>query len=103
MDQKRRQLAAERPRVVLAQVDLIRRAAEPEPHRLIRRAPVKIVFQHDGYLRCHPGLLDCDGLSAPYRPADRLRQPQRANRHDRTRQPAGAIFIVVSQWDPRLA
>jgi hypothetical protein len=52
------ELAAERLGVLLAQVDLVRRAVEGEPHRLIRRAAIKIVFQNDGYLLRHPGLPD---------------------------------------------
>jgi hypothetical protein len=52
------ELAAERLGVLLAQVDLVRRAVEGEPHRLIRGAAIKIVFQNDGYLLRHPGLPD---------------------------------------------
>jgi len=37
--------------VLLAQLDLVRRAVEGEPHRLIRRAAIKIVFQNDGSVR----------------------------------------------------
>src|SRR5216683_2200526 len=54
----------ERPGVLFAQIDLVMRDAEPESHRLLGRAAVKIVFQYDGYLRCHRGLHDCTGLSA---------------------------------------
>jgi len=46
------------PGVLLAQIDLIVRAVDPEPHRLIGRAAVKIVFERDGYLLCHLGLPD---------------------------------------------
>jgi hypothetical protein len=41
---ERRELSAERRGVAGAQVDLVRRAADPEPHRLIRRALIEIVF-----------------------------------------------------------
>ena len=34
----------ERPGVLLIQIDLVLDAAEPEPHRLTGRAPVKIIF-----------------------------------------------------------
>jgi hypothetical protein len=44
----------ERSGVLLAQIDLILRASEPEPHSLIRRAAVKIVFQRDSYSPGHP-------------------------------------------------
>jgi hypothetical protein len=47
-------LAAERLGVLLAQVDLVCRAVEGEPYRLIGRAAIKIVFQNDGYLLRHP-------------------------------------------------
>jgi len=50
----------------LVQVDLVGRAADCEPHGLVGRAAVKIVFERDGYSRCHPGLLECAGLRAPY-------------------------------------
>src|SRR5215470_12489954 len=62
-----RELPAERVGVLGAQVDLIVGAAEPEPHRLIRRASVKVVFQCDGNLLGHPGLPCCDRLAAPYK------------------------------------
>jgi len=39
-----RELFAERPGVLLAQVDLVLGAAYPEPHRLGCRASIKIVF-----------------------------------------------------------
>jgi hypothetical protein len=53
--------------VLGAQIDLIVRTIHPEPHRLIRRAPIKIIFELDGYLLCHPGLLVALGLPAPYK------------------------------------
>src|SRR6266496_6328965 len=60
-------LPAERRGVLGAQVDLVLGAAQPEPHRLIRRTAIKNVFQCDGNLLCHPRLLDCDRLPAPYK------------------------------------
>jgi hypothetical protein len=39
-----RELPAERGGVLGAQIDLVLGAAQPEPHRLIRRAAIKIVF-----------------------------------------------------------
>src|SRR5689334_2037522 len=51
---ERRELPAERRGVLSAQVDLVVGAAEPEPHRLIRRASINVVFQRDGYLLSHP-------------------------------------------------
>jgi hypothetical protein len=51
-----RQSPAERSGVLGAQVDLVLGAAEPESHRHIRRAAIKVVFERDGYLLCHPGL-----------------------------------------------
>src|SRR6266496_1642758 len=56
-----RELPPERGGVLGAQIDLVLCAAQPEPHRLIRRAAIQIVFEHDGYLRCHPGLLTTIG------------------------------------------
>jgi len=47
------QLLAERPGIVLVQIDLVRGAADLEPHRLRCRAAVKIVFKRDRYHRCH--------------------------------------------------
>jgi len=59
------QLLAERPGVLLVQVDLVGRAADGEPHCLVGRPAIQIVFERDGYLGCRPGLLDCAGLRAP--------------------------------------
>src|SRR4249919_4033629 len=64
---ERSDLPAERCGVLLARVDLVLGAAQPEPHRLIRRTAIKIVFQCDGNLLCHSRLLDCDRLPAPYK------------------------------------
>jgi hypothetical protein len=41
---KRRELFAELRGVLLTQVDLVFRATHAEPHRLIRRPAIKIVF-----------------------------------------------------------
>jgi len=41
---KRCEFLTERPGVLLVQIDLVLRAAEPEPHRLTGRASVKIIF-----------------------------------------------------------
>src|SRR5215472_5302589 len=55
---ERRQPLAERAGVLLVQVDLVGRAADYEPHRLVGRAALQIVFERYGYFRRHPGLLD---------------------------------------------
>jgi hypothetical protein len=60
------QLLAERGGVLCAQVDLILRPAEGEPHGLIGGAATKVVFQRDGYSLCHFDLRDCPGVPAPY-------------------------------------
>src|SRR5262249_39949567 len=44
----------ERIGVLLAQVDLVVRTAKSEPHGLVRRAAIKVVFQRDGYSLSHP-------------------------------------------------
>ena len=54
MIDERGELAAQRRGVLLAQIDLIFRTIHPEPHRLLRRAPIKIIFELDGYLLRHP-------------------------------------------------
>src|SRR5689334_6114983 len=59
---ERSELAAQRRGVLLAQIDLIVPTIHPEPHRLIRRTPIKIIFELDGYLLCHPRLLAAPGL-----------------------------------------
>jgi hypothetical protein len=41
---ERCQLLAEGPGVLLVQVDLVLRAADSEPHRLVDRAAIKIIF-----------------------------------------------------------
>jgi len=61
------QLPTERGSVLVAQVDLVVRAVEAEPHRFVRRTSVEVVFELDGYLLGHPDLHLCDELSAPYR------------------------------------
>ena len=57
MIDERCELAAERRGVLLAQIDLILGAIDPEAHRLVCRAPIKIILEFDGYLLCHHGLL----------------------------------------------
>ncbi len=61
-----RQLLAERGGILGAQVDLILRPAEGEPHGLIGRAATEVVFQRDGYSLCHFGLRSCTWISALY-------------------------------------
>src|SRR5215467_7209637 len=63
---ERRDLLAERGGVLLAQVDLIVRAAEGEPHGLIRRAAIQVVFQRHGYSLGHLGLPTPRLMFAPY-------------------------------------
>ena len=64
----------DRSRIHSPQIDLILSAVQPEPHRLVRRATIKIVLQRDGDLLRHPGLLTPHRLPAPYKinPHDRL-------------------------------
>jgi len=50
---ERREHRAQGTGVLGAQVDLVVGAAETEPHRLIRRAAIQIVFQRDGDLVSH--------------------------------------------------
>src|SRR5712691_10179544 len=47
---ERRELRAEGAGVLAAQIDLIFRALEAEPHGLVCRAAIQVVFQRDGYL-----------------------------------------------------
>jgi len=56
-----RELLTERIGVLLAQVDLVVRTAEAEPHGLIRPAAIKVVFQRDGYSLGHLNLHNRDG------------------------------------------
>src|SRR5438876_10065833 len=60
-------LPPERRGVLLAQIDLVLCAAQPESHRLISRASIKIVFQCDGDLLCHPGLPWLRSGISPYK------------------------------------
>jgi hypothetical protein len=53
--------------VLLAEVDLVFRAAEPEPQRFVCWASIKVVFEFDTYPLRHHGLRDRDELSAPYK------------------------------------
>jgi hypothetical protein len=61
----RRDLLAERRRVLLAQIDLVLKAAEPEPYRLVRRTAGQIIFQRDRNLRRHPQPPRLPQISAP--------------------------------------
>jgi hypothetical protein len=47
---ERRELLTEPGGVAGTQVNLICRAINLESHRLVRRAPIKIIFELDGYL-----------------------------------------------------
>src|SRR5579859_5928189 len=51
---ERREFLAQRGGVLLVQVDLVIGAVDLEAHCLIRWPPVEIIFECDGYLRCHP-------------------------------------------------
>jgi len=97
---ERRQLLAERGRVLLAQIDLIVRATEGEPHRLIRRAAIKVVLQRDGYSLSHLNLPNCDGclhrtqatvIHHSRNAADQARVPAEAER------PSGAGMPMVAR------
>src|SRR5712692_3048790 len=50
---ERRELLAEGTGVLGAQVDLVVGTAEPEPHRLIRRAAIEVIVQRDGHFLSH--------------------------------------------------
>jgi len=56
-----RELPAERGGVLLAQVDLVIHAAEPETHGLRGRSAAQVIFQGDSYPLGHPYLPLCDG------------------------------------------
>jgi hypothetical protein len=62
-----RDLPAEPAGILLAEVDLVFGAAQPEPQRLLRWTSIKVVFEFNNDPLRHPGLHDCDGLSAPYK------------------------------------
>src|SRR5262249_59230987 len=86
------QLFTERPSILLVQVDLVLHAADREPHGLVSRAAIKIVFERDHYLRCHSRPPCCAGLPAPYKinchvaaPATR-QMPTSPTRHARAAQ-----------------
>jgi hypothetical protein len=49
-----RKLFAQFRGILLVQVDLVLRTAYAKPQRLGRRTAIKIVFQRDDYLCCHP-------------------------------------------------
>jgi cytochrome c551/c552 len=48
------ELFAELRGVLLAQVDFVLCAVDPEPHGLIRTARIQIIFQRDNCSSCHP-------------------------------------------------
>jgi len=62
-----RDLPAEPAGILLAEVDLVVGAAEPEPQRLIRWAAIKVVFEFDSDPLRHHGLHGYGELSAPYK------------------------------------
>ena len=79
----RGELLAESAGVLGVQVDLVVGAADPEPHRFLRRATIEIVFEDDGYLRCIVASMPVMGHlhgtdHLPYRD-----QPQRPGRRPR--------------------
>ena len=51
----------------LFEIDLVVRAAQPEPQRLVCWASIKVVFEFDSDPLRHLGLHACNGLSAPYK------------------------------------
>jgi hypothetical protein len=51
---ERRQPLAELPGILLAQVDLVLCAVQPEADRLIRRCAVKIIFYDNDFPAYHP-------------------------------------------------
>src|SRR5262249_23759004 len=53
---ERRELLAEGAGVLAAQINLIIRALEAEPHSLVRWAAIQVVLQRDGYLLSHINL-----------------------------------------------
>jgi hypothetical protein len=57
----RGELPAESGVVLGVQVHLVGGAADPGPHRLIRRVTLEIVFAEDGHLCCDRGLHAGDG------------------------------------------
>src|SRR6516162_3538812 len=99
---ERCQFAAEGGGVLLVQVDLIRRAADREPHRLGCWAAIEIVFQRDGYLRCHPGLHDCAGGLRPLiKSAARLHPAPPVPATTSPRSAArGSPLCLSSRWAP---
>src|SRR5262249_53346928 len=92
---ERRQLLAERRRVPLAQIDLIVRATEGEPHRLVRGAAIKIVFQRDGYSLSHLNLPNCAGCL--HRTQAKVIHHSR-NAADQTRVTSGGRTTVRSRY-----
>jgi hypothetical protein len=66
--EERGELLAERGGVLLVQVDLIVRAADGEPHRLLRRAAIQVIVEGDSDFLGHLGLPCCDGACTVPRP-----------------------------------
>ena len=87
---------------------LTREASGPLRYSLIRRASIRIVFERDCYLLGHPGLPDCERLSAPYKinypvTITAPRQPPRRMHHSAhaTHDHADDIHLMVvnrQQW-----
>jgi hypothetical protein len=57
--------ASLRRSVLLAQIDLILGAIDPESHRFTGRATIEIILEFDGYLLCHRGLPAAPEIPAP--------------------------------------
>jgi hypothetical protein len=67
MFDERRYPGPERRGVPLAKVDLVLCAADPEPHRLVRRVAVQIIFERDRDLGAIPDIHVRAGASPPHR------------------------------------
>src|SRR5215471_338498 len=106
------QVLAERPGILLAQVDLVLRAADGEPHGLVSRAALQIVFERDCYLRCHSpssllrwatctvqDQLPCRGP----RNAPEAGQPSQARPHGTVSAPACSFSAGSQGFSPRYA
>jgi hypothetical protein len=62
-----RDLPPELAGVLLAEVDLVVGAAEPNRSIWSAGPPSRVVFEFNGDALRHRGLRACDGLSAPYK------------------------------------
>jgi len=69
------ELLPERPRILLVEVDLVLHAADPEPHRLVCRASIEIVFQRNVILVAIPASLTAISYLYRTRSTVVLRQP----------------------------